>query len=376
MTQSAESNRYDNRYVQDDSLPTPIGAEGSARRREGASPLEAGIAMLDPDGSLSSWNAPAEVMTGYTREAVTASGLVPHFEPPEVMRHILLKGQAGIPTLNEYMQLRHADGRLLPVAIQCAPQRHMQQARCHVVLVFQTLAAPDVSLRHNEHLMVLGQLASSLSHEIRNQLNAVSLHADVLEDELNDLSAATRELLLEPMSDIRAEIIRLQDLVESILSLARLINLRREPENLEAFLSDLSLEWQALLASHQIDLRLQGLETLGEVRIHPQTFRQLWLYLIQHAIDAMPHGGTLTIHGQHSASYVHLKVSDTGNGIPEDQLSLLFVPLPMTKPDGTGLGLYVVQEIMAAHNGAIEVASVAGKGTTFTLTLPLEDTAA
>jgi PAS domain S-box-containing protein len=342
--------------------------------REDASHLGAGIAILDPDGSISSWNAPAEAMTGYSRDAVTASGLVPLFEPPEVMRHILLKGQAGIPTLNEYMQFRHADGRLLPMVIQCASQRHIQQVRYHVVLVFQTLAAHDVSLRHNEHLMVLGQLISSMSHEIRNQLNALSLHADVLEDELHDLSSATRDLLAEPVGDIRSEITRLQDLVESFLSLARLINLRREPENLEAFLSDLSLEWQALLASHQIDLRLEGLETLGEVRIHPQTFRQLWLYLVQHAIDAMPHGGTLTIHGQQLASYVHLQVLDTGNGIPEDQLPLLFVPFHSTKPDGAGLGLYVVQEIMAAHHGAIEVASAAGKGTTFTLTLPLEET--
>jgi signal transduction histidine kinase len=375
MKQSAESKRYHHMGVQDDSLSRAAGREGSGESGEALPPLAVGIAILDTDSSISSWNIQAEVLTGRTLEEAKAYGLPQLFEPPEVIQHILLKGQAGIPTLNEYLQLRHADGHLLPVVVQCAPQRHIQQSQCHVVMVFQTIPAHDDNLRRNEHLMVLGRLASSLSHEIRNQLNAVSLHADVLEDELHDLPPDARELLAEPVGDIRSEITRLHDLVENFLSLSRLVNLRREPEDLEAFLTDLSVEWQTLLTPHQIELRLEGLEALGEVRIHPNTFRQLWLNLIRNAIDAMPDGGRLTIQGQRMASHIQLKVSDTGNGIAEDQLPLLFVPFHTTKSDGTGLGLYVVQEILAAHHGGIVVASVPGAGTAFTLTLPLEDTA-
>lgn len=374
MEQLAESNRYHHMGMQDDSLPRATGREGSGESGEVLPHLAAGIAILDTDSSISSWNPQAEVITGRTLDEVKACGLSQLFEPPEVIRHLLLKGQAGIPTLNEYLQLRHADGHLVPVVVQCAPQRHIRQSKCDVVVVFQTISAQEVDLRRDEHLMVLGRLAGSLSHEIRNQLNAVSLHADVLEDELHELAPDTRELLAEPVGDIRSEITRLHDLVENFLSLSRLVSLRCEPENLEAFLTDLSAEWQTLLAPHQIELRLEGLEALGEVRIHPHTFRQLWLNLVRNAIEAMPDGGTLTIQGQRMASHVQLKVSDTGNGISEDQLPLLFVPFHTTKSEGTGLGLYVVHEIIAAHNGAIEVASAPGEGTTFTLTLPLEET--
>ena len=375
MKQSAKSNRSSSMGMQDDSLTRATNREERGEGGETLSQLAAGIVIFDTDRSISSWNSQAEVITGHTLDEVEASGLPQLFEPAEIVRHILLKGQAGIPTLNEYVQLRHADGHLVPVVIQCAPQRHMRQAKCHVVVVFQPIPAHDVNLRCNEHLMVLGRLASSLSHEIRNQLNAVSLHADVLEDELRDFAPDAQDLLSEPVGDIRSEITRLHDLVENFLSLSRLVNLRCEPENIESFLTDLSVEWQTLLEPYRIELCLEGLDKLGEVCIHPNTFRQLWLNLIQNAIDAMPEGGTLTIQGQQVASHVHLKICDTGKGISEEQIPLMFVPFHTTKSDGTGLGLYVVQEIVAAHHGEIEVSSVVGKGTMFTLTLPLADTA-
>jgi len=84
----------------------------------------------------------------------------------------------------------------------------------------------------------------------------------------------------------------------------------------------------------------------------------------------MPRGGALTLRCQRTTSQVHLAIEDTGCGITAEQLPLLFTPFHTTKPDGTGLGLYVVQEIVAAHGGTIEVASIPGQGTTVTITLP------
>jgi two-component system NtrC family sensor kinase len=92
---------------------------------------------------------------------------------------------------------------------------------------------------------------------------------------------------------------------------------------------------------------------------------------MQNAMDAMPQGGTVTIRGRREASQLHLDVQDTGTGIPEDQLPLLFTPFHSTKDHGTGLGLHVVQEIVAAHAGQIAVVSKPGAGATFTITLPL-----
>jgi PAS domain S-box-containing protein len=333
--------------------------------------LAAGVAILGADADISSWNPQAAAMTGYTLEQVREAGLASIFEPEEVMRHILHKGGAGVPTPSEYLQLRHADGRRCAVVVQCAPQRQLRQSACHVVLVFRTLDAHLHNLRQDEHLLVMGRFASSLSHEIRNQLNAVALHTDVLDDVLQDVPSDTRPVLAESVADIRHEISRLHELVENFLSLARLTRLDRVPVMVATFFESLIDEIEPLLAPQGIHLHIDISADLGEVQLHTNTFRHLWLNLIHNAMDAMPHGGTLTIRSECSADHIYLTITDTGNGIAADQLPLLFVPFHTTKTEGTGLGLYVVQEIAAAHDGWIDVSSEVDVGTSFILTLPL-----
>jgi two-component system sensor histidine kinase HydH len=125
--------------------------------------------------------------------------------------------------------------------------------------------------------------------------------------------------------------------------------------------------------SQGVLLRLEGLEKLGTVALHASTLRRAMLNLVQNALDAMPQGGTLTLAGQRTATHVQLHVRDTGSGIPTEQLTQIFEPLYTTKPGGSGLGLYIVQEIVAAHGGTLVVESALGCGTTFTVTLPTTD---
>ena len=119
-----------------------------------------------------------------------------------------------------------------------------------------------------------------------------------------------------------------------------------------------------------VTLRLKDLEHVGTVAVHASTFRRTLLNLVQNAIEAMPDGGTLTLTGQRTANQVHLHVRDTGGGIPVAQRAEIFEPLYTTKASGTGLGLYIVQEIVTAHGGRVMVESVEGHGTTFIITLP------
>src|SRR5206468_2772785 len=124
-------------------------------------------------------------------------------------------------------------------------------------------------------------------------------------------------------------------------------------------------------ADHGITLNLRGLSSLGRVHLHQNAFRRVLINLMQNAIDAMPQGGELTLCGRQANSRVYLEVQDTGQGIPADELSQVFVPFHTTKAEGTGLGMYVVREILAAHGGAVTVTSTPGTGTTCLVTLPL-----
>ena len=131
-------------------------------------------------------------------------------------------------------------------------------------------------------------------------------------------------------------------------------------------------EMDAALATRSITLQLDGLAHLGTVPLHANTFQRALLNLVHNAMDAMPQGGTLFLRGRREATQVHLDVCDTGTGISPEQCLQIFEPLYTTKPGGTGLGLYIVQEIVTAHGGRIAVQSTLGHGTTFTITLPVE----
>jgi signal transduction histidine kinase len=224
--------------------------------------------------------------------------------------------------------------------------------------------------QRTQHFALLGRLAAGVSHEIRNPLAALFLHVDLLEEELQQPTPESATQVPQVLAEIRMNLARLEDLVQDYLTLVRTSQLERTPQDLGAALCAWVAEWQQLAMSQGVLLRLEGLEDLGPITLHASTLRRAMLNLVQNALDAMPQGGTLTLAGQRTATHVQLQVRDTGSGIPTERLAQIFEPLYTTKPGGSGLGLYIVQEIVAAHGGALTVESARGGGTTFTVTLP------
>ena len=224
--------------------------------------------------------------------------------------------------------------------------------------------------RHAEHFALLGRLAAAVSHEIRNPLNAMTLHVELLEEELRAPSRDSAAVVPESLAEIKREIARLTDLVQDYLSLARVATVERTPQDLGAAVVTWAHEWQPRAAAQGVTLQLDRITPLGRAVFHEPTLRRAVLNLVHNALEAMPQGGTLTLAGQGTATQVQLRVQDTGSGIPADLLEQIFEPLYTTKPEGTGLGLYIVREIITTHGGQVTVESVAGQGTTFIITLP------
>jgi signal transduction histidine kinase len=221
-----------------------------------------------------------------------------------------------------------------------------------------------------QHFLLLGRLAANVSHEIRNPLSAITLHVELLQEELRQPSPNSAEVMAQSFTEITTQLGRLHDLVQDYLSLARVATIECTPQDLGAAVESWAHEWQPLAAAQGVTLQLEGFMDLGQAVFHANTLRRVVLNLVHNALDAMPQGGTLTLAAQGTATQVQLHVRDTGNGIPAAQLPHIFEPLYTTKPEGTGLGLYIVREIVTAHAGEITVQSVEGHGTTFLLTLP------
>ena len=229
----------------------------------------------------------------------------------------------------------------------------------------------DREVHRAQHFAQLGRLAAGISHEIRNPLGAIRLHADLLEEELRDPAADSPAVVTEALTAIKTQLARVDDLVQDYLSLARVAQSERTPQDLGGAVQSWATEWQTWATARGVRFRVEGLAEVGEVPVHLSALRRALLNLVQNALEAMPQGGTLTLVGHRTADSVSLRLQDTGQGIPRDRLPQLFEPLYTTKPGGTGLGLAIVREILTAHGGHVTVDSVEGQGTTFTLSLPV-----
>ena len=125
------------------------------------------------------------------------------------------------------------------------------------------------------------------------------------------------------------------------------------------------------LANRRITVRESLAKALPDVRLDPAQIKQVLVNLLKNAMQAMAPGGVLTLSSGTGPDAVWLSVADTGCGIPPDQLAKLFQPFHTTKEKGTGLGLLVVQRILRAHGGRIEVSSNVGQGTHVRLSIPM-----
>jgi two-component system CheB/CheR fusion protein len=246
----------------------------------------------------------------------------------------------------------------------------LQQALAHLHIEIAARQDLERAAQRAQHFALLGRLAAGVSHEIRNPLGAVVLHVDLLEEELRQPSANSAAEVAQSLVEIKTQLARLEDLVQDYLSLVRVGHMERTPQDMGAALHTWAREWQGLAAARGMTLQVEGVAALGQVDFHGNTLHRALLNLVQNALDAMEPGGTVTLKGQDTGTHLQIQVCDTGIGIPATQLATIFEPLYTTKPGGTGLGLYIVQEIVAAHAGQVTVESVEGQGTTVTVTLP------
>lgn len=225
-----------------------------------------------------------------------------------------------------------------------------------------------------ERLAAVGTMAAQVAHEVRNPLGSITLNLDLLQTELQKLAGAARQPADEGralLTDVRAEVQRIQRVIEDYLKFARLPKLQRRPLALNEFLAH-----KLAFMNSEFDQARVKLHTVFDpaLKIVHADGEQLWqaaLNLIRNSLDAMPDGGELTVGTWQEGGQARLRVTDTGKGMTAEQLRQVFAPFFTTKLQGTGLGLTLVQQIAIEHGGHVECDSTAGRGSTFTIFLPL-----
>jgi two-component system, NtrC family, sensor histidine kinase HydH len=236
-------------------------------------------------------------------------------------------------------------------------------------------ARAEEALRRRDRLAAMGELASTVAHEVRNPLNAVGMTAQRLKREFLGATpegGAERDELQDLLGIMTSETQRIDRIVQQFLEYARPPRLAPEAVDLDALVGDVAGRARSRAESRGVRLEVEA-SGVGTAVVDPAQLRQALDNLVRNAVEATPEGGRVDLAVRREGGGHVVLVRDTGRGIEPDHLPRIFDLYFTTKADGTGVGLAVTQQIVAAHGGTIEVDSRPGAGTTMTVRLPGEE---
>lgn len=227
--------------------------------------------------------------------------------------------------------------------------------------------------REAEHLAYIGTLTGGLAHEIRNPLSTVQLNLQLLREDLDRPGHAADPRLVRRLDTLEQEAARLQQILDDFLKLAGKHEVRRTLQPLNPILEACVAFYTDRLQRAGIQMRTGLADGLPAVSVDADRLKQALSNLVLNAETAMTGGGELMIATEANRDGVAIHVTDTGSGIPREDLDRIFQPYYSTRAGGTGLGLPTVKRIVTEHGGALDVHSEMGRGTRFTIHLPLAD---
>jgi PAS domain S-box-containing protein len=247
----------------------------------------------------------------------------------------------------------------------------------------------------SERVQALTLLAASVAHEIGNPLNALHIHLQLMEREVKKLKppanpklfsrsprrlpveeATTGEVVqkLEQYLEVaKGEINRLDYIVTQFLGAMRPAPLQMKIESLNGIVEKTLDLLRPEIENRGVTIKTRLARNLTATPVDATQLQQVLVNLVKNGLQAMTMGGQLTLQTGETSDGVWVSVADTGGGIPQEQINHIFEPFYTTKKKGTGLGLMIVQRIVRAHNGRIELESHVGRGTTFRVWLPLHE---
>jgi signal transduction histidine kinase len=248
------------------------------------------------------------------------------------------------------------------------------------------------TIAYSRKLVALGRLTAGVAHEVKNPLNAMMIHLELLRTKIRQgaareaaavgaggvgavdappMAAVEAAGALEHVRVIESEIRRLDEVVQGFLKFSRPEDLKLQPVRLGTIIDDVLPVVEPEAAANGVRVEVDVPASLPAVNGDAAMLRQAFLNLAINACQAMPHGGTLRLSAAAvSRDQVEVRVEDTGVGIPAEHLGNIFDLYFTTKDHGTGIGLSMVYRIIQLHDGEVDVQSTPGSGTTFRVRLP------
>ena len=332
--------------------------------------LEDGVIFLNPERHILFFNRAAETVVGLPLERTVGLPIHEVLDPAHPLLPFVdqvLVGSAGIR--NATVVLPH-DGRDKEFLVSAFHMEDAHRVMGVAVLLkdLESIKTVQSLVSYSAKLAALGRLTSGVAHEVKNPLNAMMIHVELLKERLEDSGVDVKKSL----EVIGGEIRRLDRVVQGFLKFMRPQELTLKPVDLNAMLQSVCALLEAESLSHGVRFVLELDAALPAVSADEELLRQAFINIVQNAVQAMPSGGAVRIRTRpEEVDWVRVTVTDQGVGIAPEDVDKIFKLYYTSKPGGSGIGLSVVYRIVQLHDGTVEAKSELGRGTAVIVRLPV-----
>lgn len=337
--------------------------------------MQEGLIVLDGRACISYANRSAQEMIGFQMPAAEGQPLQKFIRDLDWADVIDFEHSDWPRLVSRDLEITYPDHRF--VEFYLVPLNAEEDVPEGAVVIFRDVTRERKTLSstlETERLNAIMLLAAGVAHEIGNPLNSLNIHLQLLE---RDLHEEPKDLDFDDLKELvrisRNEVTRLDQIITQFLKALRPNAADMGPVDmgyvLEESVQFLKVETEDKGVLVEVDIP----EDVPIVSADPAQIKQVFYNIIRNAVQAMGSGGLLRITISVTDRFVAIAFKDTGTGINAETLSRIFEPYHTTKAEGSGLGLMIVHRIMRDHGAQIEVESEPGKGTTFTLLFPRED---
>ncbi|MCL4501600.1 MAG: ATP-binding protein [Deltaproteobacteria bacterium] len=333
------------------------------------------LVTINEDHVIVGFNLEAERMFGYSREEALGQDLKLIVPPPFTETHsgflkrYLATREAHVLGRTRRLAARRRDGEEFTLSISFSVAKIL--GRLYFTAIMRDVTeykAMEDRLLQTERLAAVGNTVAHIAHEIKNPLLIIGGFARQLQ-KVPQMDDQARHKL----SIIAEEVGHLEKMVAEMRDFVRRPPIQKRPGQIKAAIQQAVELFEDLFQEHQVQVYIIEKSPLPTLSFDPQQMHEVLINLLKNAVEAMPRGGEITIVSRVRGSLVEIRISDTGEGIPREVAANIFRPYFTTKEKGTGLGLAICQSIIQEHGGTLMADSTPGRGSTFTIQLPLEE---
>ena len=330
--------------------------------------LQDGVMLFTSDLNVVLVSASAERFIGKPRGEMLGR------KPAEIFSRNSRLGRAILEAFDSRVplgaeEIENEQGRHVQIALDFIEERGERIGALLTLRDAESVHRIEDEIELSRRLAAIGRLTSGVAHEVKNPINAIVVHLEVLRQKMKEIDPDTRR----HVDVIGSEIQRLDRVVQTLVDFTRPVELRLSDMDLRKVVEDVVMLASPAAERHNVTVeRLASQEPLP-VRIDADLVKQAILNIVLNGLQAMPQGGTLRINSKREGDGALLTVRDQGAGIPENIRDKVFNLYFTTKSGGSGIGLAMAYRVVQLHHGSVEFTSIMEHGTTFYLRFPLAE---